>query len=119
MLIVEDHFNLRKSLTDWLEQAYPEYKILTAGDGEAAIDTARTRPLSLILIDLHLPPINGFEAARRIKASRPELPIVVMTNEDDDFYKDFLFSAGADAYMSKSRIIQELLPTINKLLNSI
>jgi len=119
ILIVEDHINMMNSLTYLLAQVYPEFEILTVGNGEDAIGTAQSRPLSLILMDLNLPPFNGFEAARRIKASRPEIPILIMTNEDGDWYKDIPFSAGADVYLSKSRIAEELLPKINKLLNSV
>ena len=119
ILIVEDHVYLRQTLTDWLVKAYPEFQIFSTDNGEDAIDTVQARPPSLILMDLHLPRIDGFEATRRIKAGQPEIPILIMTEDDGDLHKDFAFSAGADAYLSKNRMPLELLPIMNKLLNSV
>jgi two-component system OmpR family response regulator len=118
ILIVEDHLYVRQTLTDWLVKAYPEFEILATDNGEDAIDTAQVRPPSLILMDLHLPHIDGFETTRRIKAFRPDIPILIMTEDDSDLHKDLAFSAGADAYLSKNRLPLELLPIINKLLSS-
>jgi CheY-like chemotaxis protein len=117
ILIVEDHLYLQKTLVDWLEKIYPEFEILAADSGEDAIDTVHDSTPSLIIMDLHLPQIDGFEAMRRIKADHPHIPILIMTDLDCDLNKDYAFSAGADAYLLKESIQTELLPKINRLLD--
>lgn len=119
ILIVEDHLYLQKSLIDWLVRVYPEYEILATDNGKDAIDTAQARPPSLIIMDLHLSQIDGVEATRRIKADHPEVPILIMTDLDSELYKDYAFSAGADACLTKDRMQTELLPLINKLLSGV
>ncbi len=118
ILIVEDLLYLQKSLIDWLVQVYPEFGILAADNGEDAIDTAKTNLPSLIIIDLNLLRSEGFDTTRRIKAAQPEIPILMIMDEESDIHSDLAFSAGADACLSNSRIQTELLPTINMLLNS-
>jgi len=117
ILIVEDHLYLQKTLVDWLEKIYPEFEILAADSGEDAIDTVHESTPSLIIMELHLPRIDGFEAMRRIKADHPHIPILIMTDLDCDLNKDYAFSAGADAYLLKESIQTELLPKINRLLD--
>jgi len=117
ILIVEDHLYLQKTLVDWLEKIYPEFEILAADSGEDAIDTVHESTPSLIIMELHLPRIDGFEAMRRIKADHPHIPILIMADLDCDLNKDYAFSAGADAYLLKESIQTELLPKINRLLD--
>lgn len=118
ILIVEDFFYLQKALIDWLVQAYPQCAIIAADNQEDALDIVNSNLPSLIIIHLNRPRSDGFDATRRIKAAQPVIPIIMIMDDDSDIHKDFAFSAGADVCLSNNRIQTELLPTINKLLNS-
>lgn len=118
ILIVEDHPYLQRTLIDWLVKVYPEYEIIAVDNNEDAIDTVQASPPSLIIMDLHLPQVDGLETMRRIKAAHKHIPILIMTDLDSDLNKEYVFSAGADAYLLKDSIQNNLLPIIDRLLGS-
>lgn len=79
------------------------YEVLTARDGEEGVKMAQTSHPDLILMDLHLPVIDGLEATRQIR-SMPEtacIPIVALTASDEEVDFQRALAAGCDTYMSK------------------
>ena len=116
ILVVEDQEDNRRIIRDLLESV--GYQLIEAVDGEAGVRLARSERPDLILMDIQLPVLDGYEATRRIKAE-PELaaiPIVVVTSYalsgDDAKAK----AAGCDAYVAKPFSPRALLATIRKLL---
>jgi two-component system, cell cycle response regulator DivK len=100
ILIVEDVEYNRDLLVQLLEE---EYEILTAADGAGGIETAaRDRP-DLILMDLSLPGVDGWEATRRLKA-RPEteaIPVIALTAHAMHGDEDRARACGCDDYLTK------------------
>jgi two-component system cell cycle response regulator DivK len=94
------------------------YELIEAADGEAGVRLAEAERPDLILMDIQLPVLDGYEATRRIKQN-PELraiPIVVVTSyalSGDDVKA---MQAGSDAYVAKPFSPRELLATIRKFL---
>ena len=115
ILIVEDvEFNL-DLLVQLLED---DYTILTASDGEAGIALAeRTRP-DLILMDLSLPVIDGWEATRRIKANDAtrRIPVIALTAHAMAGDREKAIEVGCDDYDTKPVEISRLLGKISALL---
>jgi two-component system, cell cycle response regulator DivK len=116
ILVVEDQEDNRRIMRDLLISA--GYELIEAADGEAGVRLAETERPDLILMDIQLPVLDGYEATRRIKQN-PDLrgiPIVVVTSyalSGDDVKA---MQAGSDAYVAKPFSPRELLATIRKFL---
>jgi DNA-binding response OmpR family regulator len=92
------------------------YAVLTAMTGEEATGIARDTPLSLVLMDLSLPGIDGLETTRRLKERQPQLPIIVVSGYASESDEQQAIDAGADGYIAKPYKAPELLARIANLL---
>jgi len=116
ILVVEDQEDNRRILRDLLSNAGHDMKEVE--DGEAAISAARQYRPDLILMDIQLPILDGYEATRRIKAD-PDLraiPIIVVTSYALSGDEDKARAAGCDDYVAKPFSPRELLAKINGYL---
>jgi DNA-binding response OmpR family regulator len=116
ILIVEDEAPLRDTLADHLRAE--GYQVLTAGDGVTALEIARQKPVSLVLLDLRLPRLDGLEVCRRLR-SRPEtasVAIVMLTARAEESDKVVGLELGADDYVTKPYNWNELRARIRAVL---
>lgn len=116
ILLVEDHPMNREMLTRRLRKL--NYEVVTAENGAEAIDQARVREPDLILMDMSLPVMDGWEATREIK-SRPEtasIPVIALTAYVHDFDKQKAMEAGCDEYETKPVDMQQLVRKITDLV---
>ena len=118
ILIVEDHDAVRRSLRDWLEAVFPQYRIIEAASGEEAVVIAQARSPRAVIMDIVLPKMNGIEATRRIKAAVPAVQVVILTIHEDKAYRSDAAAAGASAYVPKRVMQTKLLPTLSALLST-
>jgi DNA-binding NarL/FixJ family response regulator len=116
ILIVDDHDHVRSSLRAWLGAVFPKYEFLGADSGEYAIALAEEHEPCVVLMDIGLPGMNGFEAAHRIMMKNPETKIAMLSLQDESRYREVATSIGAKAFVSKSKISTELIPAVKKLL---
>ena len=116
ILLVEDNEMNRDMLSRRL--ARRGYEVILAVDGNEGIETARRERPSLILMDMSLPVIDGWEATRRLKAdpATAAIPIVALTAHAMVSDRDNALEAGCDAYETKPVELARLLGTIDKLL---
>ena len=116
VLVVEDQEDNRQILRDLL--ASVGYEMIEAHDGEGALIAARTQSPDLILMDIQLPILDGYEATRRIKAQSDlrHIPIVVVTSYALSGDEEKARAAGCDAYVAKPYSARKLLETINRYL---
>jgi CheY-like chemotaxis protein len=116
ILVVEDVEYNRDLLVQLLEE---DFEILTASDGAAGIEAAvRDRP-DLILMDLSLPGVGGWEATRRLKA-RPEteaIPVVALTAHAMQGDEDKARACGCDDYLTKPIDEDQLFATLERFLD--
>jgi two-component system KDP operon response regulator KdpE len=110
VLIVEDDTALRRSMTRTL-QAFG-FEVHEASTGEDGLSTLRSRPIEVVLLDLNMPGIGGTEAAARMRASHPQLSIIVLTVRDRDEDMVAALDAGADDYVTKPFRLPELAARI-------
>ncbi len=116
ILVVEDQEDNRRIMRDLLSSV--GYEVIEAVTGEEGVAAAETHRPDLILMDIQLPGLDGYEATRQIKAN-PELehiPIIVVTSyalSGDDVKA---FEAGCNAYVSKPFSPRELLAKIREYL---
>jgi two-component system, cell cycle response regulator DivK len=116
ILVVEDDEMNRDSLTRLLRRR--GYELLTARDGVEGVMVGESEMPDLILMDMSLPVLDGWEATRRLKAAPKTqvIPIIALTAHAMAADRDKALSAGCDDYDSKPIELKRLLPKIEALL---
>ncbi|RME73990.1 MAG: DNA-binding response regulator [Planctomycetota bacterium] len=114
VLIVEDDPSIRLGLQKNLK--FEGYDVLTAADGERGLQLAIDRPPDLIILDIMLPKISGFEICKTLKKNDINVPIIVLSAKDQDIDKIMGLDLGADDYVTKPFNVRELLARINSVL---
>ena len=101
VLVVDDHEDNRRILRDLLRNA--GYEVVEATTGEDGVATAKARTPDMILMDIQLPGIDGYEATRRIKGDDAlrRIPLIVVTSYALSGDDAKALAAGADAYVAK------------------
>ncbi len=117
ILVVEDDKGLRRALTFMLEQV--GHKLVLAQDGEEALRLVLEETPSLILLDLIIPKINGFEVLRRLKENPTtrDIPVVCFSNLSQDSDREQVLQMGAVEFVMKSEIsVDQVLGIVSKYL---
>jgi two-component system cell cycle response regulator DivK len=119
ILIVEDNEMNRDMLSRRLERN--DYKVLIAIDGEKGIEVARANMPDLILMDMSLPVVDGWEATRRLKADErlKHIPVIALTAHAMANDRDKALEAGCDEYDTKPIELPRLLAKMEALLVSV
>ena len=116
ILLVDDEENLLKVVRDFL--VFKGYQVISAVDGEEALRRVRSTNPDLIILDILLPKMNGFDVCRLLKideASR-RIPVVMLTSKGEPADISTGYELGADIYFVKPVNLESLLVTIEKLL---
>ncbi len=113
VLVVEDDANLLETLKYNLRKE--GYDVATASDGEQAIEVARREKPDLIVLDIMLPKLNGFEVCRILRQEMT-VPILMLTAKADETDKVVGLEIGADDYMTKPFSMREFLARIRAML---
>jgi DNA-binding response OmpR family regulator len=113
ILIVEDEAGIVRFLERGL--AAHGYQPLSADNGEDGVRLVEDEAVDLVLLDIMLPGLDGQEVLKRIRARRPELPILMLTARDNLQNKVRALDAGADDYLTKPFAFEELLARIRAL----
>jgi two-component system chemotaxis sensor kinase CheA len=117
LLVAEDSFTTRELLRSILQSA--GYRVETANHGRDALDKLQSNPYDLVVSDVEMPHLNGFELTRHIRADQrlQNLPIIIITSLARETDRREGLLAGAQAYIVKSQFDQSnLLETIHQLL---
>jgi len=114
ILVIEDEKLLNDSISSFL--SYSDFDVVSVYDGKKAVREAKTHKPDLILLDVMLPGIYGYEIAKEIRKFS-EVPIVFLTSVEDTESRNKAFNSGATEYLSKSIDLNVLLKKINKILN--
>ncbi|MFC1603405.1 response regulator transcription factor [Planctomycetota bacterium] len=107
ILIVEDDPTMLRGLKDNFE--FKEYRVLTAPDGEEGLNAALNEKPDLIILDIMLPKINGYEVCRLIRKENLDMPIIMLTAKGEESDIVLGLNLGADDYVTKPFSIKELL----------
>jgi DNA-binding response OmpR family regulator len=114
ILVVEDDPAILRGLVDNL--ACESHEVLTAADGEHAYALARRGTPDLIILDLMLPRMSGYELCRKLRADGVSTPIVMLTARGDEADRVVGLDLGADDYVTKPFSVRELLARIRAVL---
>ncbi len=115
ILLVEDEEDMLLGVQHNLE--YEGYRTLTATNGREALQKALTGTADLIVLDVMLPELNGFEVLRELRESKMRTPVILLTSKSLESDKLQGFSLGADDYVTKPFSIQELLARVRAVLH--
>ncbi|AUH34726.1 response regulator transcription factor CtrA [Paracoccus tegillarcae] len=114
ILLVEDEASTARAIELMLTAA--NYNVFLTDMGEEGVDLAKLYDYDLILLDLDLPDMNGMEVLRHIRLSRIDTPILILTGSDDTESKLRGFGFGADDYMTKPFVREELVARIQAII---
>ena len=93
------------------------FEVITAVDGEEALALAQSPDLKLVVMDVIMPKMNGFQACKKIKEARKDLPVILLTSKDQKSDEFWGRRQGADLYMTKPFDGQELYANALKLIS--
>lgn len=112
ILVVDDNRNNLSLAQELLEKA--GYRVRVALNGEAALDSARDAPPDLILLDIHMPVLDGYETCRALKDDEllDRIPVIFLSGLDEGFNKVEAFKAGGADYVTKPFEREELLARV-------
>ena len=113
ILVVDDEEAITGALATLFERA--SYEVLVAHSGAEALALLETRP-DLIILDIMMPGVDGYEVARRVRERAEYVPIVMLTAKDQSWEKVTGLERGADAYITKPFAPGELLAQVRALL---
>ena len=114
ILIVEDEPDMVMGLKDNLE--LEGYQVLTALDGPTALEVALNTCPDLILLDIMIPKLNGFEVCKQLRQKGMDTPIIMLTAKSQEVDKVLGLELGADDYITKPFSIRELLARVKAVL---
>ena len=116
ILLVDDEQSIQTLL------AYPlrkeGYEVVSALDGAEALDRFKAAPFDLIVLDVMLPKLDGYEVCRRLRARRG-VPIIMLTAKDEEFDKVLGLELGADDYITKPFSMREFRSRVKALLRRV
>jgi NarL family two-component system response regulator LiaR len=115
-MLADDHPLLRQALRDVLEKQRDFEVIAEAGDGEEAVKLAIELDPDVVIMDMSMPRLNGLEATKQIKASRPAIAVLVLTVHSDSEHILSVLKAGAGGYLTKSVYGEEVIHAVRALV---
>jgi DNA-binding response OmpR family regulator len=114
ILIIEDDVAILRGLKDNLE--YEKYEVLTATDGELGYSLIKEKKPDLIILDLMLPRMSGYELCRKVRGEDISIPILMLTARGEEVDRVLGLDLGADDYVTKPFSVPELLARIRAIL---
>ena len=114
VLLVDDHVPFVESVSHLLAAAFDI--VATAGDGRQALDLARRLRPDVVVLDVAMPYLNGFQTLEQLRRDGPEARVVFLTMHQDDEFVAAAINGGAHGYVLKSRVSWDLISAINHAL---
>jgi DNA-binding NarL/FixJ family response regulator len=115
VLLADDHAVVRKGIREFLEEDGQIAVVAEASDGHEAVRLAGLHRPAVAVLDIQMPGMTGIEATRHIKATYPEIRVLILTAYDDDPYVFALLRAGADGYVLKNADSADLVRAVKSV----
>ncbi|MBN2424823.1 MAG: response regulator [Calditrichaceae bacterium] len=116
LLIVDDEETLTFSLYQSFILSQQDYEVVTANSGEEALKKSRDLPFDLIITDIWMPGINGFDLIRQVKQEQPQTEFVVMTAYGSSDNRERAIKEGARSYIEKPFEMKEMKKLVMDIL---
>ncbi|MGB0662393.1 MAG: response regulator [Pontibacterium sp.] len=117
LLIVDDHPLVREGIAARLESEEKFKVVGEASNGQAGLDMARSHQPDVVLMDVSMPIMNGFEACEAFKAQMPEIKVLILTMHEDREYIVRMIKTGASGYVLKDVSSSELMRAIETVFD--
>lgn len=114
LLIADDEQKIRELIGKYA--AFEDYGFLEAVDGMEAVEIVRNQQVDLVILDIMMPELDGFSAAREIRRIRDDLPIILLSARGEEYEKIYGFQIGADDYVVKPFSPKELMMRVAAVL---
>jgi two-component system response regulator NreC len=115
ILLVDDYAPVRRMIKEIIE-ANPDMQVVgELNDGREVSRFLEQFPANLVLMDISMPNLGGFEATRKVKKDHPEVKVLILTIHKYIEYAQQAMSLGAEGYLLKEEVDDELLPAISCL----
>jgi DNA-binding NarL/FixJ family response regulator len=112
VLLADDHAVVRKGIREFLEEDGGVAVVAEAADGAEAVRLAGELRPAVAVLDVQMPGVSGIEATRQIKATCPDVRVLILTAYDEDPYVFALLRAGADGYILKNADPDDLVRAV-------
>ncbi|RCK75166.1 MAG: Chemotaxis response regulator protein-glutamate methylesterase CheB [Ignavibacteriae bacterium] len=114
ILVVDDSQSFREIITEFLKEQNEVGEVLTAKSGNEAIELLKKFLPNVILMDIVMPGLNGFETSEIIRKEHPLIPIIVLSGNEITDADEMVKKLNLNGYISKLNIMRELMPMIFK-----
>lgn len=116
LIIVDDHFHVREAWS-WVLNQVPRLNVIAqCANGREAIEAARNLQPDVILMDIHMTPVNGIEATRTIREFAPDMKIIGVSVQAERSYVNEMLRNGANGYVTKNSPSTEMVMAIDEVL---
>ena len=112
IILADDHTIMQAGLRSLLEKEEDIEVVAEAQDGRDAVKLSKELLPHVVIMDISMPHLNGIDATRQLKDEMPEVKVVILTIFDLKAYRDAAMASGANGYVTKGSLFEELLPTI-------
>jgi DNA-binding NarL/FixJ family response regulator len=117
ILVADDHPLFRYAITDFIERNIPDAQTITCTDLDAALIEAEGNPnIDLVLLDLNMPGMDGLNGIVRFRNQFPEMPIVIVSAEEDKKIVLQAFTYGAVGFITKSTSCEQIVGALQQVL---
>src|ERR1700743_731704 len=116
LIIVDDHFLVREAWS-WVLSQVPGLNVIAqCANGQEAIEAAKTLQPDVMLMDIHMKPVNGIEATRTIRGFAPGIKIIGVSVQAERSYVNEMLRNGANGYVPKNSPSTEMVTAIDEVL---
>jgi len=118
VLVVEDSATQRQMISDLLKDSGLNASVVSVGDGVEALEQIKNQCPDIVVLDIVMPRMNGYEVCRQLKTdpNTENVPVIMCSSKGEEFDKYWGMKQGADAYIAKPFEPTELIGTIKQLL---
>jgi DNA-binding NarL/FixJ family response regulator len=108
ILLVDDHPAVSQRIGQLLANAIPQAEMVAASSGEQGLALVAENTFDLVLLDLRLPGCGGIDVLKELRATRPGLPVIIISSLPESPYATLARRAGARGFVTKSALFREL-----------
>ncbi|MCX6833370.1 MAG: response regulator [candidate division Zixibacteria bacterium] len=95
------------------------FDVVEADDGQRAFDLVTSRKIDMIISDMKMPVMSGFDLLVAVKKTHPEIPVTVITGFNGEYREDDALAAGADAYITKPFKVADVAETLRRMYQKV